>query len=227
MPFTRSILKIRRKMNQQLHEQLNSDKESLQRLLQQPQGLQEYQKKIKDYSPKQLFDEAFRARNTIAFESVQVAYRTNFSEKEVHFDLNSNQRLITEHPDHISVLSLPISKLYLRAFNESISKILIMYDDAMNMDLLLDMIESNQSLSELSVPSSVLTNVVKEPVTQEQINRLERYSRLEKLDLSSFRMVNKYANYLNRKLKHLRKFLTRIVNDVNDISKDGMVTFGR
>lgn len=60
---------------------------------------------------------------------VHSAYRRNFSDKVVHFDLESNQRRAIEHPDHILVEGRGMCRLYLQSFNASISKILIRYAD--------------------------------------------------------------------------------------------------
>lgn len=94
------------------------------------QQLEEYQRIINDYDLIDLLKEAKRTENSVANLCVYIAYIANFADKVVHFDLNSNERQITEHPDHILVSGRGMCILYLRLFNRSIIKILILNADA-------------------------------------------------------------------------------------------------
>lgn len=96
------------------------------------QELRECQRSFSVLSLKELLKEAARIRNVISVEGICVhyAYRKNFGHKMVHFDVNSNEKRLIEYPDHILVAEHQTCQIFLQLFNQSISKILIMYDEA-------------------------------------------------------------------------------------------------
>lgn len=308
------------------------------------QELRRRQQKYNEYDLTKLVRAAGETRNTIDSIFVHYAYRKNFGDKVVHFDVNGDQTLVMAYPDRILVSERMTCFIYLKLFNKSISNVLILYTlananafdryveinrviskfcasnlqtiafkcaqpmritlqgfeerfrevkiirmknvnldnqlpefvarfpntrrlelnevsmidngirwpnlieleityalertrdrlnevrsllhsnstllrlhiempmvDDMNMDFLLDIIDRNTLLKKLIVK----TNLVNEPVTEEQIYRLVRYFGLEFLNLSSFRMVRELATYLWNQLRRLKTFSTRIVKYKN------------
>lgn len=91
------------------------------------QELREHQRKFDDMNIFALLREAIRTRHTVESICVQYSYRQRFGRKVVHFDMNSNESGIFDHPDHISVSTSAICIMYLKFFNKSISKVLIVY----------------------------------------------------------------------------------------------------
>lgn len=91
-----------------------------------PQEWREKQRILDGYELMDLLKVASSNENTRAIVFVHIAYIKNFGDKEVHFDLHSTQRQITELPDHILVEGHGMCLLYVRLFNRAIFKILIM-----------------------------------------------------------------------------------------------------
>lgn len=94
--------------------------------------------------------------------------------------------------------------------------------DNMNMEFLLDIISDPwryMSLSRLVVR----TELVHEPLTEEQVNHFMQYRVLTVLELGSFRMFNFAPYILWRKLSTLKKFIIRIVN-IRPIQQNALLT---